>query len=125
MEVCRTCSTMSKIAVEGEAMGFDYLTLTDHVVLPDTRVPGYPYSETGEFYEDAPLERLVQLLAKRLEWNQRGRIVFLAQLSVHGLRGKPFGFRPPDGGIDQADPARSFDYFFQRVPRKRLRAAVK
>ena len=35
----------ARIAVEGEAMGYDYLTLTDHVVLPDTSVPGYPYSE--------------------------------------------------------------------------------
>ena len=45
---------MTRLASEGEAMGFDYLTLTDHDVLPDTRVPGYPYSESGEFYEDAP-----------------------------------------------------------------------
>ena len=50
-------STMTRIATEGEAMGFDYLTFTDHVVLPDTKVPGYPYSESGEFYEDAPTER--------------------------------------------------------------------
>jgi probable F420-dependent oxidoreductase len=54
--------SMTKIAVEGEAMGFDYLTMTDHVVLPDTKVPGYPYSESGEFYEDAPTERHEQLL---------------------------------------------------------------
>ena len=33
---------MTRIASEGEAMGFDYLTLTDHVVLPNTKVPGYP-----------------------------------------------------------------------------------
>ena len=33
---------MMRLAVEGEAMGFDYLTVTDHVVLPDTKVPGYP-----------------------------------------------------------------------------------
>ena len=32
--------TMTGLATEGEAMGFDYLTLTDHVVLPDTKVPG-------------------------------------------------------------------------------------
>src|ERR1700761_2939718 len=53
---------MARIAVEGEKMGFDYLTFTDHVVLPDTRVPGYPYSESGEFYEDAPTERHEQLV---------------------------------------------------------------
>lgn len=53
---------MTRIAVEGEALGFDYLTFTDHVVLPDTKVPGYPYSESGEFYEDAPTERHEQLI---------------------------------------------------------------
>ncbi|HEX4171933.1 MAG TPA: LLM class F420-dependent oxidoreductase [Acetobacteraceae bacterium] len=46
-----------QIAQEGEAMGYDYLTLTDHVVLPDTSAPGYPYSETGEFIANAPAER--------------------------------------------------------------------
>src|SRR5262249_53937231 len=46
---------MTRIATEGEAMGFDYLTMTDHVVLPDTKVPGYPYSERGESYEGARL----------------------------------------------------------------------
>ena len=32
-------------------MGYDYLT--DHVVLRDTKAPGYPYSETGEFFGEA------------------------------------------------------------------------
>jgi len=41
---------MSRIAKAGEALGYDYLTITDHVVLPDLKVPGYPYSESGEFY---------------------------------------------------------------------------
>src|SRR3954454_8212323 len=46
-----------RIAQEGEAMGYDYLTLTDHVVLPDMSAPGYPYSESGEFIARAPTER--------------------------------------------------------------------
>src|SRR5580704_1624027 len=41
---------MTRIAQAGEAMGYDYLTLTDHIVLPDTAEPGYPYSESGSFY---------------------------------------------------------------------------
>lgn len=54
-----TCAARSftRIAQEGEAMGYDYLTLTDHVVLPDMSVPGYPYSESGEFMSNAPTER--------------------------------------------------------------------
>jgi probable F420-dependent oxidoreductase len=47
----------ARLAHEGEAMGYDYLTLTDHVVLPDLSVPGYPYSESGEFIANAPTER--------------------------------------------------------------------
>ena len=39
-----------RIAAEGEALGYDYLTVTDHVALPDMAEPGYPYSESGAFY---------------------------------------------------------------------------
>jgi probable F420-dependent oxidoreductase len=41
---------MANIAREGEALGYDYLTVTDHIVLPDMAEPGYPYSESGAFY---------------------------------------------------------------------------
>ncbi len=41
---------MARIASEGEALGYDYLTLTDHIALPDMAEPGYPYSESGAFY---------------------------------------------------------------------------
>jgi probable F420-dependent oxidoreductase len=51
------------LAREGEAMGYDYLTLTDHVVLPDMNVPGYPYSESGEFMSNSPTTRHEQLTA--------------------------------------------------------------
>jgi probable F420-dependent oxidoreductase len=49
--------SLARLAQEGEAMGYDYLTLTDHVVLPDMSAPGYPYSESGEFIANAPTER--------------------------------------------------------------------
>ena len=49
--------TMARIAREGEALGYDYLTLTDHVVLPDLTAPGYPYSESGEFLSGDPMVR--------------------------------------------------------------------
>ena len=55
--------TLLRVAREGEAIGYDYLTLTEHIVLPDTRVPGYPYSESGEFYEANPGHRCEQLAA--------------------------------------------------------------
>src|SRR5690349_1394602 len=52
-----------RIAREGEAMGYDYVTLTDHIVLPNLRVPGYPYSESGEFFGEGPEHRHEQLTA--------------------------------------------------------------
>jgi probable F420-dependent oxidoreductase len=55
--------TMVRIAQLGERLGFDYLTLTDHLVLPDTSVPGYPYSESGSFYSPDPGHRHEQLIA--------------------------------------------------------------
>jgi probable F420-dependent oxidoreductase len=58
-----TPATMLRVARLGEALGFDYLTMTDHVALPDTSTPGYPYSETGEFYSPEPGHRVEQLTA--------------------------------------------------------------
>lgn len=60
-----TCEPRSftRIAQDGEALGYDYLTLTDHVALPDVSAPGYPYSESGEFMSNSPTERHEQLTA--------------------------------------------------------------
>lgn len=58
-----TPDTMIRLACEGEAMGYDYLTVTDHIVLPNLRVPGYPYSESGEFFGEGPERRYEQLTA--------------------------------------------------------------
>ena len=55
--------SLIRIARQGEALGYDYLTLTDHVVLLTLRVPGYPYSESGEFFGEGPERRYEQLTA--------------------------------------------------------------
>jgi alkanesulfonate monooxygenase SsuD/methylene tetrahydromethanopterin reductase-like flavin-dependent oxidoreductase (luciferase family) len=55
--------TVTRIAQQGEALDYDYLTLTDHVALPNLRVPGYPYSESGEFFEEGPERRHEQVTA--------------------------------------------------------------
>jgi probable F420-dependent oxidoreductase len=75
-------ASMTRIATEGEAMGFDYLTVTDHVVLPDMKVPGYPYSESGEFYEDAPTERHEQLIGMAYIAARTSRIRLVAAVLV-------------------------------------------
>jgi probable F420-dependent oxidoreductase len=75
--------SLTRIAREGEAMGYDYLTLTDHVVLPDISVPGYPYSESGEFLSNAPAERHELLTAAAFVAAKTSRIrLVLAVLVV-------------------------------------------
>ncbi len=41
--------TLTRICVGGEAMGFDFATFSDHIVIPTSINARYPYSETGEF----------------------------------------------------------------------------
>ncbi len=82
-------ATMSRLAREGEALGYDYLTMTDHVVLPDMTTPGaalgYPYSESGEFYGTDPAVRHEQLVG--LAWiaaqTQRIRLVTAVMVVPH------------------------------------------
>jgi alkanesulfonate monooxygenase SsuD/methylene tetrahydromethanopterin reductase-like flavin-dependent oxidoreductase (luciferase family) len=74
--------SLARLAQEGEALGYDYLTLTDHVVLPDVSSPGYPYSESGEFIANAPAERHELLTATSFIAAKTSRRLVLAVLVV-------------------------------------------
>lgn len=54
---------LAEICMGGEAMGFDYATFSDHVVIPTAIDSTYPYSATGEFPAGARAERHEQLTA--------------------------------------------------------------
>jgi alkanesulfonate monooxygenase SsuD/methylene tetrahydromethanopterin reductase-like flavin-dependent oxidoreductase (luciferase family) len=41
--------SLLQIVIEGEVLGFDHLTLGDHIMVPRDLESKYPYSETGEF----------------------------------------------------------------------------
>jgi probable F420-dependent oxidoreductase len=56
-----TPDALTRLAVEGEAMGFDYLAFSDHIVIPTDIQARYPYSETGEFPQGARGARHEQL----------------------------------------------------------------
>ena len=73
---------MARIAREGEAMGYAYLTLTDHVVLPHLSTPGYPYSESGEFYGASPEVRHEQLTAAAFIAAKTSRIRLVTAVMV-------------------------------------------
>src|SRR4029077_14298555 len=80
-----TPQIMSRIAHEGEALGYDYLTVTDHVVLPDMAEPGYPYSETGAFYstDSAHRHEMLTLAAWLASVTTRPRLVLAVLVVPH------------------------------------------
>jgi probable F420-dependent oxidoreductase len=53
--------TMVRICTEGEAMGYNLISFSDHLVIPNNIDAKYPYSETGEFPGAARMERHEQL----------------------------------------------------------------
>jgi probable F420-dependent oxidoreductase len=76
---------MSRIAREGEALGYDYLTVTDHVTLPDMAEPGYPYSESGAFYstDSAHRHEMLTLAAYLAGITTRLRLVLAVLVVPH------------------------------------------
>jgi probable F420-dependent oxidoreductase len=76
---------MARIAREAEALGYDYLTVTDHVVLPDMAEPGYPYSESGAFYstDSAYRHEMLTLAAWLGSMTSRLRLVLAVLVVPH------------------------------------------
>src|SRR5712691_80489 len=54
---------LARIVSGGEALGYDYCTISDHVVIPRELEAKYPYSDTGEFPGRAGGDRHEQLTA--------------------------------------------------------------
>ena len=54
---------LTRIATEAEMLGFDYVTVSDHVMIPTSIASRYPYSDSGEFPSGAAADRLEQLTA--------------------------------------------------------------
>jgi probable F420-dependent oxidoreductase len=54
---------LARIAQEGEAAGYDYCTISDHIAIPRDMEAKYPYSDTGEFPGRAGGDRHEQLTA--------------------------------------------------------------
>jgi probable F420-dependent oxidoreductase len=68
--------SLTAIILEGEALGFDYVTISDHIMVPRNLESRYPYTDTGEFpagTQAAWLEQLattayIAALTKRLRF---------------------------------------------------------
>jgi probable F420-dependent oxidoreductase len=55
--------SLLRIATEAEMLGYDYVTVSDHVMIPTSIASRYPYSDSGEFPSGAAAARLEQLTA--------------------------------------------------------------
>ena len=55
--------SLLRIATEAETLGYDYVTVSDHVMIPTSIASRYPYSDSGEFPSGAAAPRLEQLTA--------------------------------------------------------------
>ena len=53
--------SLVRIVTEGELLGFDYITISDHIMVPRNLQSKYPYTGTGEFPAGASAAWLEQL----------------------------------------------------------------
>jgi probable F420-dependent oxidoreductase len=77
-----TPSTMTRLAVEGEAIGYDYACISDHVVEPADIHSRYPYSDSGEFPKASRGERQEQLTAVTYLAAKTSRLRLLTSVMV-------------------------------------------
>jgi probable F420-dependent oxidoreductase len=77
-----TPDNLARIAVEGEAMGYDYATISDHVVIPRDIEAKYPYSDTGEFPSRSRGDRHEQLTAVAFVAGKTSRLRLVTSVTV-------------------------------------------
>src|ERR1700694_1647811 len=73
---------LTRLAVEGEAIGFDSIELGDPICEPLDIHARYPYSETGEFPKGSRGERHEQLTAMAYLAGKTSKIRFLTSVMV-------------------------------------------
>ena len=73
---------LARIAAAGEAMGYDYATISDHVVIPRDIAARYPYSDTGEFPGRSRGDRHEQLTAAAFLAGKTERLRLVTSVTV-------------------------------------------
>ena len=74
--------SLVRLAVEGEALGYDYMTFSDHIVMPTDIDAKYPYSETGEFPQGGRGDRHEQLIMMAYIAGKTSRARLVASVMV-------------------------------------------
>jgi len=70
------------LAQKGEELGFDIITVSDHIVVPNTIDSIYPYNETGEFTSSQSGEYMEQLTTVAYLAGVTSRIKLLTSVMV-------------------------------------------
>ncbi len=74
--------SLARIAADGEAAGYHYATISDHVVIPRDIEARYPYSDTGEFPGRARGDRHEQLTAAAFIAGKTARLRLVTSVTV-------------------------------------------
>lgn len=74
--------TVARLAVEGEAIGYDYAAVSDHLVEPIDIRAHYPYSDSGEFPQGSRGDRHEQLTTIAYVAAKTSRLRFLTSVMV-------------------------------------------
>src|SRR5260370_17011856 len=77
-----TPDNAARIAGEGERMGYDYATISAHVVIPRDIEAKYPYSDTGEFPGRSRGDRHEQLTAVAYVAGKTSRLRLVTSVTV-------------------------------------------
>jgi probable F420-dependent oxidoreductase len=72
----------ARIVQEGERIGYDYCTISDHVLIPRELEAKYPYSDTGEFPGRAGGDRHEQLTAVTFAAAKTARLRLVTSVTV-------------------------------------------
>lgn len=73
---------MAALAKKGEALGFDFLSMTDHLVVPRSRVSDYPYTKDGNWVPGLFGDFLDQLTAMAFVAGQTSTLRLLTSVLV-------------------------------------------
>jgi len=77
-----TPESMGRIAAAGEAIGYDYATFSDHIVIPTDIQARYPYTDSGEFPAGSRAERHEQLTAMAFIAGKTSRLGLVTSVMV-------------------------------------------
>ncbi|MGH7044566.1 MAG: LLM class F420-dependent oxidoreductase, partial [Acetobacteraceae bacterium] len=74
--------SIARIATEAEMLGFDYVTISDHLVIPRDIQSRYPYTATGEFPAGPLSDRHEQLMTAMFVAAKTSRIRLVTSVMV-------------------------------------------